>query len=250
MNAGLHVMTWEPQASPTGGAVLLLHGSESHSAWFDDVGQRLAAGGLKATAFDRSGWGKSPGARGSVANASQVLEEVRHEAEKLGAPVHLAGLSWGGLLAAAAAVTYPGLFRSVTLIAPALFRRRTPSPFGILRASLGLGRVQLPIHPEDFTRKPDRLAYIKGDPLRIETVNLGFCLATLSLQRSARVGLTPKGTRILLAETDDLIDNERTKLWAERRGIAVRTIPGTMHSLVMEDPAAVAREILDVTRAP
>lgn len=247
---GLHASTWEPQGSAPGGAVLLLHGSESHSGWFEDVGKRLAAAGLKARAFDRSGWGMSPGARGEVVNAAQVLAEVRQEAERLGAPVHLAGLSWGGLVAAAAAVEYPGLFQSVTLIVPALFRKRSPSPLGILRAGIGLGSVKLPIEPEDFTKKPDRLAYIKADPLRIQRVNLGFCLATLSLERSARGALPGKRTRILLAETDELIDNAKTKAWADARGIPVKTIPGTMHSLVMEDPAAVAREIVEGTRAP
>lgn len=249
MASGLNVVTWDPVGT-TRGTVLLLHGSESHSGWFAEVGTKLAAGGLQAVAFDRTGWGKSQGARGAVKNAQAVISEVKAQADLLGRPLHLAGLSWGGLLAAATAARFATSFQSLTLIAPALFRLRTPSLLDLARAAVGLGDVKLPIRPEDFTRDPERLAFIRGDKLRVESVNFGFCLATVAMERAARSAFPAVKSRILLAERDDLIDNERTRIWAARRGVEFKTLPGTLHSLVMEAPDAVAREILDVTRAP
>lgn len=250
MNAPLHVATWEPKTGQTHGIVLLLHGAESHSGWFDAVGQSLAAGGLKALAFDRTGWGLSGGRRGSLKSAAQVLAEVKTEAQRHGAPLHLAGLSWGGLLAAAAAAKFPQFFQSVTLIAPSLFRRKTPGLASIVRAGLGLGLVKLPIQPEDFTSKSEQLAFVKNDRLRVERVNFGFLLATVSLEKIARDRVATGPARILLAATDALIDNDKTTAWAKTHGFACRTIPDTRHSLVLEDPKTVAREILDVTRGP
>ncbi len=247
-NHAVASLAWEPPGR-TSDRVLLLHGAESHAMWFDEVGSALAERGITAIAYDRTGWGQSAGRRGALASSKDALAELAEVAHKLGAPdrrLHLAGLSWGGLLAAAAVNRFGRLFASVTLIAPAVFRLRSPKAGELLRAAAGFcPSVSLPITPEDFTAKPERLAFVRQDQLRVEAVNLGFCLATVRLEglarRRALLDADAPPMQVLLAERDALIDTAATERWARARAATVHTLPGTMHSLVLEDPAAVAR---------
>jgi alpha-beta hydrolase superfamily lysophospholipase len=255
----LYVRRFVPAAVAKGGpAVLLLHGSESHAAWFDQLCERLAASGVSTYAFDRAGWGRSGGARGVLASPASALAEVeaarRHVATDH-ARVHLVGLSWGGLLAAAAREAAPAAWASVTLVSPALFPRRRPRPkvvWSIVKALLVGDKdrlAPLPIAPEDFAFAPDVVDRVRADALRTQAASAGFWAATVLLlgraRRSFHRGKSPP-TQVLLAEHDPLIDTDRTRALATARGAAVTTFPGTRHSLVLEDPARVAALILAV----
>lgn len=240
-----------PEAAAQDG-VLLLHGSESHAEWFDEVAAALAAQGLSTLAFDRSGWGRSGGPRGVLSSLATALAEVDAARRRLATThrrVHLVGLSWGGLLAVGAREANLDAWSSVTLISPALFPRRRPRPrvvWDIVKALI-VGRAErlspLPIAPEDFAFAPPLVERVRADALRTLTASAGFWAATVILLGRARRTFhrcpTPP-TQVLLAEHDPLIDTDRTRQLAESRGAAVSTFAGTRHSLVLEDPVRVA----------
>ena len=118
----LFTREWQPQDKARG-VVLCLHGVESHSEWFEEVAAELARRGLAAFAFDRPGWGRSAGVRGHLAAYADAVRQVAEVASTLReryAEVHLAGLSWGGLLALYVALRRGPLFDALTLIAPGI----------------------------------------------------------------------------------------------------------------------------------
>jgi pimeloyl-ACP methyl ester carboxylesterase len=241
---------WTPRAARAAGeAALLLHGAESHTGWFNAVGEALAEGGLTAVAYDRQGWGQSPGPLGRLARPGVPLTELGAMVRSLSGEfqkLHLVGLSWGGMLAACAREAMPDRFATVTLLAPAIFAKRRPSLFGLLKGLRG-ALVPLPLFPGDFTNSPERQAWVAADLLRTTAVGLEFCRATVELTlRARRQFLTASGppAQVLLASEDTVIDGPRTRRFAERRGAQVAVLPRTAHSLVLDDPGGVARMVL------
>jgi alpha-beta hydrolase superfamily lysophospholipase len=245
---------------PGGGdaAAVLVHGLESHSEWFETVGPRLAAAGVTALAYDRRGWGRSAGRPGHLAHPDAAVAELAAVTASLARShraVHVIGLSWGGLLALYAATRRPALFASVTALVPALFIRR-PLPFA-QRARVVVGAltrlpllVTLPLSVEDFTRDPAAQAFIRSDERRRTAVTPAFCLATLEMQAAVRAQARQlaRQAQILLAAEDALIANDPTRAFGEAAGIRTATLPGTVHSLVFEDPAGVAAHALSFMR--
>jgi len=250
----LQALAWDPPA-PAERAVLLLHGVESHAAWFAEVAEPLAAQGLAVRAFDRAGWGASPGLRGHLASYRDAVREVVEVATALRAEfseVHLAGLSWGGLLALYVTLRRGALFDSLTLIAPGICSHTRLSAWQDLRVAAGVlaggagVMIPLPIRAEEFTRRADRLAYIQSDPARVRAVSAAFCLETLKMRRfvaehAARRGLPP--AQALLAGEDSITDNARTRTLLAPARMAVREYANAAHSLVFEAPEGVAAEI-------
>lgn len=261
---------WVRDASEASGpCVLFLHGVESHSEWFDEVAAYLNARGADAFAFDRPGWGRSKGARGhltSYADAVRAVSEVATSLRDKYGNCHLAGLSWGGLLALYAALRRGPLFDSVTLIAPGICSRTDLSFANKLRVARGLisGKaaqpVPLAIEVEQFTKRADRARYIREDEHRVTSVSAAFCLETLKMRRfseesTALRRLPP--AQLLLAGRDAIIDNARTTQLLEQAtcravhgnppaAVRVETFANAEHSLVFEAPERTATAILDL----
>ena len=115
---------------PAAGArnpVVYLHGIQSHPGWFSRSAAHLAACGHAVLMPTRRGSGTNRVARGDARSAGQLLEDVaaccRLAMAKFDAPrVRLAGVSWGGKLAAAFCLrAWEGVeVESLTMVAPGI----------------------------------------------------------------------------------------------------------------------------------
>ncbi len=244
---------WRPDRAASE-VVLCLHGVESHAAWFETLAPALTTRELAVVAFDRPGWGRSAEPRGHLASYAEVVRQVSEIASRLRRDyqvLHLAGLSWGGLLALYVALRRAPLFDSVTLIAPGLYPTHDLSWTAKLQAAGGLltgqpTAIPLPIDPAHFTSRPARAEWIRVDPLRNSAVTPAFCLETLKMRRfvDEMLGRRPlPPTQCLLAGDDQIIDNAATRRRLEGMGLAIKEYPGLMHSLIFEDPEGVAGDI-------
>ncbi|MCM3885367.1 alpha/beta fold hydrolase [Frankia sp. R82] len=102
----------------TGPAVLLLAGFAASKEDWLPILPALAAAGFNATALDQRGQYESPGPDDVDGYSLTVLAADVHRvlAELGGAPTHLVGHSFGGLVARATVLAEPGAVRSLTLL--------------------------------------------------------------------------------------------------------------------------------------
>jgi pimeloyl-ACP methyl ester carboxylesterase len=99
-----------------GPPVMLLHGIGGRADGFRALARRLASAGFRAIAWDAPGYGESddiPGPPGIDGYVAAVVDLV---ASLDASPVHLAGVSWGGVIATRVAVEHPESLRTLTLI--------------------------------------------------------------------------------------------------------------------------------------
>ncbi len=247
----IHIRESAPDAPPRG-AFLLMHGMESHSGWFIDCAARLVRNGWAVIAFDRPGWGKSPGLRGHMASYHDLVEltaglagQIRRKYRS----VHLAGMSWGGMAALYLALRRSWLFDSVALIAPGIatrsdlpLREKAKAAHDALRGERK--KLLRPrFRPEHFTRDPQWRQYIENDPDRVTEVTTSFCIETLKMRRFIREQAGKRRlppTLCLLAGEDEVIDNDSTAQLCCKAGALVEYIPRAAHTLVFEKPAQTA----------
>lgn len=237
--------------------VLCLHGVESHGAWFDEVAEALTGRGYVVHAYDRAGWGRSPGVRGHLPNYAVALghlEEVVMVLRERYARVHLAGLSWGGMLALYAMLRRGLYFDSLTLIAPGVIAKADLSLWQKLRVAGAILRhrdgrpIPVPIHTTDFTTRADVTHAIEGDPHRTTHVSARFCFETLKMRAFCREQVPHRKLprwSLLLAEHDAIVDNEAMRTLFLTQDVSVKQYAGKAHSLVFEDPARVAADIAE-----
>jgi len=105
----------------TEGTVLMVAGYTGSKEDFAPLLAPLSASGYQVVAIDQRGQYESPGpddpSRYSVAElAEDVVAVARVLREESGAPLHLLGHSFGGLVTRAAVLSTPELFRSFTLL--------------------------------------------------------------------------------------------------------------------------------------
>lgn len=227
---------WMP-LRPRGG-LLYLHGIQSHGQWYEASAQCLAEAGLAVLLPDRRGSGRNEQARGHTPSARQLLHDVGAYLDELHvqtglARVHLLGVSWGGKLALAYQRRDPARVASLTLVAPGLFPK-VDLPLG-KKARVALSAVtarkalfDIPLSdPALFTANPKRQAFIRDDPLALKQVTASFLLASRRLDRDAR-GVDRQGPscplRLLLAEYDRIIDNDKTSAFVRSLAWPDRTI--------------------------
>src|SRR3954471_398487 len=102
----IHVASW-PTAGPPRGRVVVLHGVQSHGGWYERLGRTLAASGYETHFPDRRGSGATRQDRGHAPSAGRLVDDVAERLRALrdldpAVPLALAGISWGGKLAAIA----------------------------------------------------------------------------------------------------------------------------------------------------
>jgi alpha-beta hydrolase superfamily lysophospholipase len=242
------------RAWPQRGALLYLHGIESHGGWFLAAAEGLAEHGYTTYLLDRRGSGLNhESGTGDAPSAAVLLEDVRRFRAHAGLDdVVLVGLSWGGKLALAAALDQPTGVRALVLVTPGLVPRVGYPLFtriGIaLALLLGGGiRFHVPIEPDMFTRTPRFLAYIVNDPLRLERVTARFLLASAVLDRRIRARVQELSMPVLLflAGHDRIIDNPRTRALLERVAgrLRVRVYDDATHSIQLEQPERLVHDV-------
>jgi len=252
---------WMPPSAQ--GAVLYLHGIQSHGLWFEASAGRLAEAGLAVLLPDRRGSGRNdrerghaPSARRLLRDASDCLDElhVRTGYERF----HVVGVSWGGKLALALQQYLPPRVAGLTLVAPGLFPRVDLSLAQKIRVGLSAiaarrARFDIPLDdPELFTANPARRRFIRDDPLALHQVTSSFLLASRRLDSCARA--TARNSdgcplRVFLAGRDRIIDNGKTRAFIRRLpwpGREITEYGQAHHTLEFEpDPQAYFDDLLE-----
>ncbi len=134
-----------------GDPIVLLHGFPQDASSYDAVVPLLTAYGLRTLVPTQRGY--PPAARPTRRRDYRVRElvaDVQALDQEVGAPVHLVGHDWGGVVAWAVAAHHPELVRSLTVLS-------TPHPAAMTSAlwhsnqglrSWYMGFFQLPVVPE------------------------------------------------------------------------------------------------------
>ncbi|MFQ5425301.1 MAG: alpha/beta hydrolase [Phycisphaerae bacterium] len=246
------VRWWRPP-DPRG-AVLYLHGIQSHGGWYERSGAHLAERGMTVLMPDRRGSGKNREQRGHVESVERCVQDGIDALNAVSADsgfdsVHVVGVSWGGKLAVALAEAAPGRVRSLTLVAPGLFPRVDLSSSEKFRVAMSMINARsrmfdIPLNePRLFTANPERIRYVEHDAHKLLQVSATFLLATRRLDRRVqRLGRSSwrGGVHMFLAGRDRIIDNERTRGWLRDLPSLDRQIseyPEAEHTLEFEaDP--------------
>jgi acylglycerol lipase len=215
------IMRWWPGADA--GAVLYIHGIQSHGLWFEDSASALAKAGFSVLLPDRRGSGRNAESRGHVRDyrdwISDLVEQIDWLRTKTGRErVHVIGVSWGGKPAMALARAVPARVASVTLISPGIFPAVDVSTAMKLQITLSvLARrtryFPIPLNePDLFTDNPGRREFIRHDALRLMRVTGNFLYQSRRLDRQVRriPERLSAAMKLFLAGKERIIDNGAT----------------------------------------
>jgi alpha-beta hydrolase superfamily lysophospholipase len=255
-----HVALW-PAIPPPKGQVVVLHGVQSHSGWYDSLGQTLAREGYQASFPDRRGSGPNqrdrghaPSGRRLVRDIVEWLQSLRQEDRSL--LITLAGISWGGKLAVIIASRHPELVDGLALICPGLLPRVGVSrreKFQIAWAMLTNRSKMFPIPLSDptlFTANTEAQAFIASDPHSLRQGTAGLMAASFFIDRMVRraPASLKQPALLMLAGHDQIVDNARTLDYFNKLAATDRRVieyPDGHHTLEFErDPTAYARDLI------
>ncbi|MFF5727270.1 alpha/beta fold hydrolase [[Kitasatospora] papulosa] len=263
---GLRTVEVSYERTGMGAPLVLLHGIGHHRQAWDPV-LRILAAERDVIAVDLPGFGATPALPHGLAHDLRTMVPVLGSFfEALGVVrPHVAGNSLGGLFALE--LGREGLARSVTALSPAGFW--TPSErryaFGVLRAMRGAAlAMPMPLIERLARSSPGRTALtstIYARPGRRSPA--AVVSETVALREATGFRRTLEaGPGVTFA--DDVPDVPVTIAWGSkdrllprRQGIRARHVipgarlvrlPGCGHVPMNDDPAAVARVVLDTSR--
>jgi len=240
---------WIP-SSPRA-VVVYVHGIQSHSGWFVSSCRALAERGCAVFSLDRRGSGRNELERGHVGRWQTLTDDI---ADFFGSvtqpywslPRHLVGISWGGKLAACFAAQRPHTVDSLILVAPGLTPRVAHSVGERVRIALAAllsprKRFRIPIdRPEMFTHTPEKIEFIRTDPLALRECTARFFIESVRMDRFLRCN-APRirvPALLLLAKDDPIIVNERCVHLFHTFGSPCKRIlefPNVGHTLEFEE---------------
>ena len=175
---GLRIFTrsWRP-ASPPRGAIVLVHGFNSHSGYYLWVAEQLLASGLAVYALDLRGRGKSDGERYYVEKFSEYQGDVDAlvnivRQREAGLPLFMLGHSAGGVIACNYVLDHQSYFAGLICES---FAYQVPAPDFALAVLKGLSHLAphahvLKLKKEDFSRDPKVVKALLDDPLLADEV--------------------------------------------------------------------------------
>ncbi len=259
---------WRPQ-NPIG-AVLYLHGIQSHGGWYEDSGSRLADAGLTVLMPDRRGSGLNGPPRGHFQSLQQCIDDTEHVldaflAETGRTQAHLVGVSWGGKQAVLLAQRRPHNVRTLSLVCPGILPRvdlTTPEKFRVAVAMVNDRSRLFDIPLNDarmFTANPDKVRFVETDRLKLEQVSASFLLTSRridKLLRSFPHAAYRGPIHLFLAGRDQIIDNPATRRWFRELPSEDRQLTeyqGAEHTLEFEpQPEPFFRDLVGwiITRTP
>jgi alpha-beta hydrolase superfamily lysophospholipase len=210
------------------GAALIVHGLGEHCGRYAHVAEALNAVGVAVRGYDHRGFGRSGGARATLATPDVLIEDARRvfdafaaEASAAGdaAPPFVIGHSMGGAIAARAATGGWIRPRGLVLSSPAL---KLPLRAGTrlyveVAARLAPHRAQPHGIPLQFiSRDPEVFAAVKTDPHCHALATPRLVSFILDAGRKARrdAGKLDMPTLLLVSGDDRLVDPDGAREFA------------------------------------
>lgn len=256
----LHVAVW-PAVGAIRGRVVVIHGVQSHSGWYHNLGRTLSAAGYETHFPDRRGSGANQRERGHTPSSGRLILDIAERLRSLRPldpkrPLVLVAISWGGKTAAITAADHPDLVDGLALLCPGL-RPRVGVSLGerlrIAWAFLTNRRKTFPIPLSDpalFTAHVAGQKFIAADPLSLRRATAGLLAASTFIDRKVRKALPRirQPALLMLAGHDRIVDNDKTladfaKIPAPDKQVIV--YPEAHHTLEFEpDPSQHARDLI------
>jgi 3-oxoadipate enol-lactonase len=249
----IHYEDHNPQGSP---AVLLLHGlGVTGSSWQLQI-PCLVAAGFRVIAPDARGFGQSTYPGGGISIAG-LADDIAALLEATGvSPAHVVGISMGGTLALQLALDRPELVRRLVLVNT--FARLRPRKPGVwlylalrlvLVHTLGLepqaravARRIFPSPAQEQLRRTMIAQIMQADPRGYRASMRA--LARFDVQK--RLGEIHIPTLVVTADGDTTILPENQRPLAEMiPGARQVIIPGARHAVIVDQPEAFNRELLN-----
>jgi len=226
-------------------SIIVLHGIQSHGGWYVESSRQLSERGYAVWLPDRRGSGLNPDHRGDAPSFRALLDDIANLVEGTPRPRVLAGISWGGKLAAALERRAPGLIDGLILIAPGIAERVGYSVLQRLRILTArlvrpTRRFALPLgDPQLFTANPIRQQFIRDDSLALREATARLLMESRRLDYYLRWAMSEVKVSVLLllAECDRIIDNARTRLLMNRfsnADVEIREYAQAHHTLEFE----------------
>lgn len=168
----IFVRSFLPEGGGVRGVVVICHGVNSHSGYYLWAGEQLAASGLAVYALDLHGRGLSEGERfyldtvdDYVADVDAVVELAK--SRHAGLPIFLLGHSAGGVTSCVYTLEHQA--KLAGLICES-FAFQVAAPDFALQVVKGLSHLAphlgvLKMKNEEFSRDPDVVRTMNGDPL-------------------------------------------------------------------------------------
>lgn len=206
-------------------AVLIVHGLGEHGGRHARLAQWFNQRGYAVRSYDQRGHGRTPGARGALRHADDLLTDLtavyRDFARTLPRPPLLLGHSMGGLLALRAVLDGRLAPPALVLSSPAL--RTWEKPWLIALAG-ALARIapSLPLRNRlrlsAISHDAEVVAAYRRDPLRSGWItprlaDFIFRAGAACIADAARLALP---TLLLVAESDRLVDPSGSREFARR----------------------------------
>jgi alpha-beta hydrolase superfamily lysophospholipase len=162
---------WRPAGTPRA-AVVIVPGFNSHSGYYEWVGEQLLGSGIAAYAIDLRGRGRSDGERFYVQKFEDYVSDVAAgvavaKSREPNRPVFLLGHSAGGVVACMYTIEHQAELAGLICES---FAFQVPAPDFALAVFKGLAHVAphahvLHLKNEDFSRDPVVVATMNADPL-------------------------------------------------------------------------------------
>jgi alpha-beta hydrolase superfamily lysophospholipase len=188
-------------------------------------------------------------------DVADLIQSMKDENPSI--PIALAGISWGGKLAAITAARRPELVDALALICPGLHPRVDVSRSERLRIALAFftnrrRRFPIPLaDPALFTASPEGQAFIASDPLSLRTATAALLAASRFIDRGVQRarGNVKQPALLMLAGHDRIVDNARTRAYFEGIGSSRSRLieyPEGHHTLEFDpDPSRYALDLAD-----
>lgn len=167
----LFTRTWLPEKHARG-AIVIVHGLNSHSGYYQWVAEQLTTLDYAVYALDLEGHGQSEGERFYVQSINDYVNDVDElvgvaKAAHEGLPIFMLGHSAGGVVACLYVLEYQNKIDGLICES---FAYQLPAPQFALAILKGVSHVAPHLHTiklknEDFSRDPAVVELMNNDPL-------------------------------------------------------------------------------------